>query len=200
MAALNSINNDIQSQLIHSSTDPAEDIETMENFEELEELEQEEEYRNIPPPSYPSPPPSPPGPVAPPAPLWNQEDFICSITRIHNHLSIIEKIVIGPHVLYIDGINNLKRRPTTNWRDRIYQLLFEAKIPFFWVLRFVPDEYDNTMEENKENESDFSNRASNINYPHRIRLYLISHHVKNKVYFILKSFLKNEYNNIVHMD
>ena len=154
------------------------------------------------PTGAPSPPPSPPSPPghagpAPPAPLWNQEDFLCTITRIHNHLSTIEKIVIGPHFLFIDGIQNLDRRTTTLWRDRVHQLLFEAKIPLYWILRFVP-EFDEENHDNTRNEDEVDYPYPR--YPHRVRLYLISHHVKNRVYNMLKSYLKNEYNNLVHMD
>lgn len=198
---------------------------TMEEFhralqaerEEFRAIQDEIQRRNTPPPtppfsqsppayeiSPPQSPPSPPGPVPPPAPRWTQEDFNCAISRINNHLSYIEKIVIGPHVLIINGINNLQHRAHTLWRERVYQLLFEAKIPFFWILRFVPDDndydFDHTMEENKENDENYANHASYTSYPPRIRMYFISHQVKDKVFFTLKSFFKNKYNNIVHMD
>lgn len=187
--------------------------------EEFRAIQDEILRRNTPPPtplfsqsppvyeiSPPQSPPSPPGPVAPPAPRWTQEDFNCALSRINNHLSYIEKIVIGPHVLIINGINNLQHRAHTLWRERVYQLLFEAKIPFFWILRFVPDDndydydYGQTMEENKENNENYANHALYTSYPPRIRLYFISHHVRDKVFFTLKSFFKNKYNNIVHMD
>jgi hypothetical protein len=201
MASSMDVDNTIQAKTFEKSDKP---IENMDDPIDYESFQPTTPTPSPPPtptdgPSPPPSPPSPPGPAgpAPPAPLWNQEDFLCTITRIHNHLSTIEKIVIGPHFLLIDGIQNLNRRGTTRWRERVHQLLFEAKIPLYWILRFIP-EYDEENNDNKQPE-DVVDYPYPV-YPHRVRLYLISHHVKNKVYYMLNSFFKNEYNNIVHMN
>ena len=202
------VNDHIQFPLINNSDTPSERVEeTMEFQANIESRNNLSPSISSPPDneiSPPATPPSPPGPVAPAAPLWTQQDFNFTVNRIQNHLDQIEKIVIGPHIILIEGIQNLRRHTGSTWRDRVHQLLYEARIPYFWVLHCVPDDDDNVNEEinndQDENDDEYSDHIPTTNCPHRIRMYLISHHVKSKVYHMLKSFLKNEYNNIVHMD
>lgn len=143
-------------------------------------------------------PPSPPGPPAPQSPLWSQQEFNFYTNLIQNHLTELEKIVIGPHIIFMDGIQHLRSQTGQNWKDKLHYLLYEARIPFFWVLDIVPDDYEETTEHFRfeEEEEDPHYEES----PHRVRLYLISHHVKTKVLNILNNYLRNEYNNIVYIE
>jgi len=160
-------------------------------FEDIEEIQDE-----ITPPASPA---SPPGPPAPPSLLWNQTDFNFYTTMIQKHLAEIEKVVMGPHIIFIEGIQHLRPLTGQNWKDRINYLLFETRIPFFWILECVPDDEVLNEDESPE-ESDYPTHDTNIDCPQRVRLYLISYHVKTKIFHILKNFLRDEYNNVVYLD
>jgi hypothetical protein len=144
-----------------------------------------------PPPS----PPSPPAPPPPPSPLWTQQDFDFYTTLIQKQLTDLETIIIGPHIIYIDGIQHLRPCAGQNWKDKLNSLLFEARIPFFWILDCIPD----NQNEDPTNNEDEGIENENENEPRRVRMSLISHDVKNKVFQILNVFLRNEYNNIVYL-
>jgi len=141
----------------------------------------------------PPPPPSPPAPHPPPSPLWSQQDFNFYTTLIQKQLIDLETIIIGPHIIYIDGIQNLRPCACQNWKDKLNSLLFEARIPFFWILDCIPDD------ENKDPTNNEDEGIENEDRPHRVHMSLISHDVKNKVFQILSVFLRNEYNNIVYL-
>jgi len=179
-------------------------------METLEEFDNED----TPPPSPPSPPspppspPSPPGPPASPSPLWNQQDFNFYTHLLQNQLTELENIVIGPHIIVIDGIQHLRSYTGQNWKDRLNLLLFEARIPFFWIIDIIPDDDDDGEGEHDvqhEDDEEFENEqpphgSRNNENPHRVRMYLINHHVKTRIFSILNTYLNHEYNNIVYLE
>jgi len=161
-----------------------------EHLEPIEEIENEE---IAPPPS----PPSPPAPPPPPSPLWSQQDFIFFTDRIQKQLTELEKTVIGPHIIIIDGIQHLRPHTGQHWKDKIYHLLFETRIPLYWILDCIPNEENvEIKDEGFEDEFHMPNNVS----PHRVCMYLLNHHVKAKVFNILNTFLKNEYDNVVYVE
>jgi len=161
-------------------------------FNHLETIE--EGHDDITPPSSPASPPKSPAP--PSSPLWTQQEFNFYHNQLQNQISQLEQIVIGPHVIIIHGIEHLRPHTGQNWRDKLNYLLFESRIPLFWVLDCVPDQDDEDQEFDDKNPF----LTSTHDNPSRVRMYLIGHHVKNKIFDILTNFLQHEYNNIVYLE
>jgi hypothetical protein len=157
-----------------------------------EEIEIEFQNEMTPPKT----PASPPGPPAPSPPLWSQQDFNFYTNLIQEQLTQLENIVMGPHIITVDGVQHLRPYTGQNWRDRLNQLLFETRIPFFWILRCVPEEDD---EEFDNDSSEYSEYEPDNDCPQRVHIYLISHDVETQVHHILENHLKNEYDNIVYL-
>ncbi len=164
----------------------------LEPIEENEEITTECEYEITPP----STPPSPPGPPPPPSPHWTQQDFNFYTDLIQEHLNKLENIVKGPHIITVNGIQQLRPYSGQNWRDKLNQLLFETRIPFFWIIECSPEE-ENEEVENDVNEC--SPYEPDKNCPHSVHIHLISHSVENKVYEILENYFQNEYDNVVYI-
>lgn len=148
---------------------------------------QEEFNDEITPPQS---PPSPPGPPAPQAPLWNQEDFNFHINMVLTHLAKLENKVMGPHIICIDGIQHLRPHTGQHWQDKLHYLLFETKIPYYWIIDCIPDDDDGTPED----------EGIEDDQPSRVHMYIINHHVKNKIFTILSHFIRDEYNNKVTIE
>lgn len=174
-----------------------ESIDEIEEIEEIEETEQSENFENhdITPPLT---PPSPPGPPAPPSPLWTQQDFNFYTSLIQSHLNKLENIVIGPHIILINGIQHLRPRFGQTWKSRLNHLLFEARIPFFWIIDILPDNDDD--DEGIDNDENNYDNEENQRDPYRVRMYVINHHVKIKVLDLLNTYLRMEYDNIVYLE
>jgi len=157
-------------------------------------------------------PPSPPAPPAPPAPLWTRQDFEFHIDMIQNDLTTLEQLVTGPSIIYIEGVHHLRSNTGQNWEEKLNHLFFEAKIPFFWILDFIPDDTEdddndnddddgeNEKPVNDEKANDPNSSHSTNDAPRRVRLYLINNHVKNKVLFTLRNYLRTEYDEIVYLE
>jgi hypothetical protein len=167
------------------------------SIEDMEQNEQYEEFMHnyITPPAT---PPSPPGPPPPYSPLWNQDDFEFHINKIQTQIDELEHKVMGPHIITINEIQNLRPHVLQNWKPKLNRLLFEAKIPFFWILDCVPH-----PDENREiigssaNDEGF---VDNIHQPTRILIYLLNHHVQMKIFNVLNTYLSMEYNNITYLN
>jgi hypothetical protein len=144
-----------------------------------------------PPPS----PPSPPGPLPPSPPLWNQDDFNFYTNLLQLQITELENKIIGPHIVCIAGIQHLRPMSNKNWNDKICHLLFEAKIPFFWILECIPDNGDANEDEGFED-----NQPNDATHPQRVHIYTINHHVKAKIRNNLNLYLTNEYKNIVYIE
>jgi len=190
------------------------EIQEMQEIEEMQEVQEIQNERSITPPIS---PPSPPGPPEPPSPLWTQKDFNFYTNVIQSHLDKLENIVMGPHIIFINGIQHLRSNTGQNWKERFHRLLFECGIPFFWILNCMSDDdddnddndYNDNDNDNNDNYDydndydynyDYENNEENEICPQRIRIYLISHDVKNKVLNMLNSYLRNKYNNIVYLE
>jgi hypothetical protein len=164
----------------------------------IENMEQNEHYEDfmhnyISPPAT---PPSPPGPPPPYSPLWNQDEFEFHINRIQTQLEELDHKVMGPHIITINGIQNLRPHVLQNWKTKLNRLLFEAKIPYFWILDCVPHPDENHESINSDDES----FVDDIQHPTRVYIYLLNHHVHMKVYNVLNTYLNVEYNNITYLN
>ena len=163
-----------------------------ENMEINDLLEEFTNHHVTPPPS----PPSPPGPPPPLSPAWNQADFDFHINRIQAQLAELEHKVMGPHIITINGIQNLRPHVKTNWKPKLNRLLFEAKIPYFWILDCAPHPDENYEDADPSDEG----LVDDIQQPSRIIMYLLNHHVQIKIFNTLNTYLTEEYNNITYLD
>jgi hypothetical protein len=167
-------------------------------FNHLEPIEEIENGFNT--PSWTTPDPPPPSHHRP------QEDFLFYANLIQRHLTVLEKIVIGPHVIVMNEIHHLRPNPWVNhWKGKLSRLLFETRIPFFWVIDCFPADihsynsaFENKFLEHKFHES--SHHSQENYYPQRVQINLICHDVRTKVYDILNSYLKTDYNNMVYLE
>jgi len=132
------------------------------------------------------------------------------LENLQNDLTTLEQLVTGPSIIYIEGVHHLRSNTGQNWEEKLNHLFFEAKIPFFWILDFIPDDEDddNDNDDDDENEKPVNDEKANDpnsshstnDAPRRVRLYLINNHVKNKVLFTLRNYLRTEYDEIVYLE
>ena len=139
----------------------------------------------------PSTPPSPPGPPAPIPTVWTQDDFKFYLKSIQKEQKELENIAIGDQIITLNNIQHLRPQTGQNWQQRINHLLFETRIPIFWVIQFVP------IEENEEENNE--NYETEDPYPRRINIFCINYQVKKRILEILENFFLNEYDNIVYI-
>ncbi len=62
------------------------------------------------------------------------------------------------------------------------------------------DDDENEKPVNDEKANDPNSSHSTNDAPRRVRLYLINNHVKNKVLFTLRNYLRTEYDEIVYLE
>ena len=161
-------------------------LETNEEVEEIGELEEIEDEG-----SPASSPMVPPPPSSPTSTNWLQHDFDFFTNLIENHLTHLEKVIKGPHIIVINNPQHLRPINEQNWKEKINRLLFEMRIPYDWVIDCLPansrniDNDDNCLEH------------EDSHYPHCVEMFLSDHAVKVHVFKVLDLYLKNEYNNIV---
>jgi hypothetical protein len=98
------------------------------------------------------------------------------IIKLQEQMELLEKIISEPQILTISGVHNLKTEIAQNWKDKVYNIFYEARIPLFWILDILPDE-------------------DNITNPDLIYVYFINFQVKEKVKENLENYLSTVYNN-----
>jgi hypothetical protein len=134
--------------------------------------------------------PSPPAPLPPPAPLWTPQIMKEHMNRIMKKLQKIELKVTEPHIISIQGIQHLHPQNLTQWKERLQILLFENKIPLFWILDVIPDYENDNINDDDDDDDD---------NPNLVHLYTLNHAVKVKIINILKQYLFVQYNDLVYI-
>lgn len=157
------------------TADQQRDLEVLEDL--LNHLQDMDEI--TPPATPPTPPlPSPP-PVVEEPPLSTKEQ----ISLLYQQYNAIIQKITGPHIISVAGIKHLKNVFNRSWKDKVYQMLYEACVPFQWVIDIVPEE-----EEEEENSPD---------NPDIVHVYFLNETVQNKTCHTLNYYLIKEYNHNV---
>jgi hypothetical protein len=167
----------IEEHFTHSKEEEEEDKLLLEQYKEFEKDMEQFANASTPPSPPTSPPTAPPSPPPPP-PLPTLPSLHYELHQLQEQIEVLEKLIMEHQLISITGISHLKSEMGQNWKDKVYTLFFEARIPLYWILDIVPDE-DNPDE------------------PDIVYVYFINYHVKNKVNEILPFYLENHYNNNV---
>ena len=104
--------------------------------------------------------------------------IVTQISILQDQVDILEKLISQPQIISLSGIQNLKIELTQHWKNKVYNLFYEARIPLFWILDILPDEDDPVD-------------------PNIIYVYFINYQVKNKVQNTLEHHLQTVHDNKV---
>lgn len=154
------------------TTDQQQDLEALEHL--LHHLEDMDE---ITPPATPPTPPLPSPPVEGP-PLSTKEQ----ISLLYQQYNAIIQKITGPHIISVAGIKQLKNVFNRSWKDKVYQMLYEACVPFQWVIDIVPEDEEENSPDN----------------PDIVHVYFLNETVQNKTchtlnYYLIKEYKRNVY-------
>lgn len=102
------------------------------------------------------------------------------LLELENQLNRLQDIILNPPCLTITGIEHLPLESGQDWKDKIHDLFYNARIPMFWIL--------DTHEINLG--------TDNIN---TVKVTFINFIVKEHVASTLLSYLEHHYQNNIYI-
>jgi hypothetical protein len=102
------------------------------------------------------------------------------LLELENQINHLQEILLNPPYLTITGIKHLSMESGHDWKDKIYNLFYNARIPMFWILDI--------------NEVDLE-----TNHPNTVTVTFINLIVKEHVTTILTAYLQHDYQNNIYI-
>jgi len=102
-----------------------------------------------------------------------------TIEELAQQILILKNKLLKPQIITLQGIENLPAEPGRDWREKVFDLFYSARLPMFWILDLELDETEETQTV--------------------IHISLINFAIKEHVNKILTQYLNTEYSNNIYI-
>jgi len=63
-----------------------------------------------------------------------EQNIIKQIEEMKKQIEDLTNILYQPQIITIHGTNNLPAQPDHDWREKIFDLFYNARLPMFWII------------------------------------------------------------------